>query len=136
MNSLAEQLIAAYAQEEQIYQQIKNLVDEQNNVIETTTDPGAVLALCGQVESLMGEVAVIEQAIEPAKMEWARTKIDPDGSLDRILAHIQTLIEETAAAQQLVQEQLMDMLHRQKQSATKARASVNASKARIAYGSV
>ena len=135
MNSLTDQLIAAYQDEQRLYLHIRELVAEQARIMDAQPDPAAVLALCNQVEGLMRDVAVIERAIEPAKVAWSETRHDPDGALDRTLAAIQTLIEETAADQERVQERLMALVRRQRETARNARASVNANRARTAYGS-
>ena len=134
MNSLNQQLVHAYRQEEKLYLRVRDLIEELSRVMKSSPDPRTILRLCGGVERLMGEIAIIEGAIEPAKRLWTETK-QVDAELDGVLAGIQATIEQTAGTQQKVQRKLLDYMQRHKATANSARAQVSAGRARALYGS-
>ena len=133
MNSLCSQLTRAYRQQERLYIRVRELVEEQSRIVETNPSPNDVLDVCNQVEALLAEIAVIEEAIKPAKQQWERAKRDPDGELDSVLGAIQKIIEDTARTQEKVQRRLVDYARLQKERANGARGSIIAMKAHLAY---
>ena len=133
MIGLSRQLAHAYRQEQALYGAILDLVRRQDRVMQGEGEPGAVIELCGEVERLMVDVAEIEQAMEPAKREWEKSKEDPGGELRSVLAAVEEQIGEIAQVQTRVQEQLLVCLQRQNESTEQARATVNAGRARRLY---
>jgi len=136
MMSVSQQLAEAYRKEQEVYFQISDLVKQQREVMEIAPDPGAVLQLCNQVEDLMKEISVIEEAIEPAKRRWQETRHSLDVELDSVLAGIQALIEETARTQIEVQEKVLAYMRRQEERTGGARKMVKVNRARAIYGAV
>jgi len=142
MMSVSQQLAEAYRKEQEVYFQISDLVKQQREVMEIAPDPGAVLQLCNQVEDLMKEISVIEEAIEPAKRRWQETRHEGlalrahDVELDSVLAGIQALIEETARTQIEVQEKVLAYMRRQEERTGGARKMVKVNRARAIYGAV
>ena len=109
MSSLCEQLLRAYRQEEQLYLRIMELVNRQHTMITVEGNPRGVLGLCCEVEKLLDEIAVIEEAIAPAKTLWEGGERDAAaGELDAVLATVQAVIEQTALAQQHVRMRLLE----------------------------
>ncbi len=133
MNPLVRQLAGAYREEEELYQQIVALVERQCRAIGTERDPAQVLDLCRQVEEMMARVEAVEQAIEPAKREWEKTRQDPGGELDAVLGSVLALIDRVALLQQTVQQSLIDYVKAQRQVTEGAQAAVSAGKARKLY---
>lgn len=133
MNDVTGQLTHAYREQVERYSRIRELVLRQAQVMENNPDPGAVLQICRQVESLMAEIAVIEQAIEPLKGLWSRQPLDPGGELDGALKSIEQMIQEIARTQELVQRRLMEYVQQEQQRSEAARASMMASRARSLY---
>ena len=133
MNDLSRQLTHAYRQQAEHYKRIKELVLRQAQVMEDEPDPGAVLLICRQVEDLMGQVAVIEDAIEPAKRLWSEQPSDPDGELDGVLKIIEGMIQDIARTQGQVQQKLLEFVKQEKQRSDAARASMAAGRARTLY---
>ncbi|MFO7958566.1 MAG: hypothetical protein R6X33_15865 [Candidatus Brocadiia bacterium] len=133
MKTLAEQLIAAYQQEKQLYDRVLELVDEQTRIMSEQPNPRRVLEICREVEDLMGDIEAVERAIRPLKQEWQETRSDPTGELDRLLASIEKQIERISERQQNVQEGLLAYVEREKQTMDEARASINARRAGNLY---
>jgi len=133
MTDVSKQLTHAYRQQAERYDRIRRLVRRQRDVMDTSPDPARVLELCRQVEELMAEIAVIEEAIEPAKRYWAENPVDPDGELDAVLQAIEAAIREIAQTQEQVQEKLMAFMQQETQRREAARASVIAGRARSLY---
>ncbi len=133
MSDVSRQLTHAYHQQVEHYNRIRDLVLRQAQVMESNPDPGAVLTICREVEDLMGEIAVIERAIEPAKDLWSAEPTDPDGELDVALKSIEEMIQEIASTQELVQQKLLEYVRQEKERSDAARASMVASRARTLY---
>jgi ribosomal protein S21 len=133
MNDVTGQLTHAYLQQVEHYGRIRELVLRQARVMENNPDPGAVLQICRQVESLMAEIAVIEEAVEPAKRLWSEQPLDPHGELDGALKRIEEMIQEISRTQELVQRRLVEYVQQEKQRSEAARASMMASRARAVY---
>ena len=133
MSDVSRQLTHAYRQQAERYGQIRELVRRQQQVMDEAPDPGAVLALCRQVEDLMAEIAVIERAIEPAKRFWAEHPEDPDGELDAVLKSVEDMIQEIGRTQEQVQQGLLDFVQQERARSEAARASMMASRARTLY---
>ena len=134
MNNLSQPLAEAYRQEQDVYFRISDLVKQQRQVMEVAPDPTVVLQLCNQVENLMKEITIIEDAIEPAKRAWQETRRGLDAELDSVLATIQMLIQETARIQAKVQEKVLAYMRRKEERAGGARAKVKVNRARTIYG--
>ena len=136
MSTVCEQLVHAYRQEEQLYLRIMELVNRQHTVMNMDGDAGQVLQLCGEVEKLLDDVAVIEKAIAPPKKLWEQGERDGEAAeLDAVLATIQGVIEQTAAAQEQVRVRLMQYMDRSKSTTQEARSSLRANRAQVAYHS-
>jgi regulator of replication initiation timing len=133
MKTLAEQLITAYRQEEELYGRVLELVEEQTHIMAEQPSPRRVLQLCREVEDLMGDIEAVERAIRPVKEAWEKEKSDPTGELDRILASIEKQIERIGELQQDVQEGLLAYVEREKHTMDEARASINARRAGNLY---
>ena len=133
MSDVSRQLTHAYRRQAEHYDRIRQLVRGQKDVMDTSPDPASVLDLCRQVEELMAQVAVIEEAIEPAKRCWAARPVDPDGDLDGVLESIQDAIKEIVQTQEQVQQKLMEFVRQERQRSEAARASLMASRARTLY---
>jgi hypothetical protein len=133
MNSLIEQLTAAYRREEDLYRRVRELVRRQATALESGAGPPEVLAGCRQVEELMAEIENIEHTIRPAKEKWRRGGREPAGELDEILATIEGLIQEVAESQEAVQEGLLAYIRSQKEREDGARREMNAHRARRLY---
>jgi hypothetical protein len=133
MSELSRQLAHAYRQQAEQYEQIRALVLRQKQVMDSSPDPGCVLTICRQVEDLMAEIAVIEDAIEPAKRLWAEQPLDPGGELDGVLKSIEDAIQEIAHTQEQVQQKLLEYARQEKQRSDAARASMMARRARTLY---
>ena len=133
MSETSRQLTHAYRQQAERYNRIRELVRRQMEVMDNSPDPGSVLEMCRQVEDLMGEIAVIEAAIEPAKRCWTERPVDPDGGLDAVLKSIEDVIQEIARTQAQVQQKLLEYVGQERQRSEAARASMAASRARTLY---
>jgi len=133
MKTLAEQLVAAYRQEEQLYGRVLEVVEEQSRVMSEQPSPRRVLELCRQVERLMADIEAVESSIRPAKEQWEKTRDDPTGELDEVLASIEKQIGRVGELQQKVQKHLLAYVEREKQTMDEARASVNARRADNLY---
>lgn len=136
MNNLSQPLAEAYRQEQDVYFRISDLVKQQWQVMKVAPNPTVVLQLCNQVESLMKEITIIEDAIEPAKRAWQETRRGLDAELDSVLATIQMLIQETARIQAEVQAKVLAYMRRKEERAGGARAKVKVNRARTIYGVV
>ncbi|MGD2174163.1 MAG: hypothetical protein PVJ27_02080 [Candidatus Brocadiaceae bacterium] len=133
MKPLIDQLAHAYSREEELYEQVLDLVNEQHRAMDADEGPAAVLDLCRRVEGVMAEIEQIERAIEPAKRAWEETRQDPDGKLDAILGSVEQCIDRITRRQQSVQEKLLKYLQANRESTDEARASINARKADKLY---
>jgi len=133
MNPIAAELTDAYRREEQLYLRILDLVEQQNRIMEEDPNPSVVLNLCGDVEGLLDQIADIEEAIAPAKKEWEQSKRQPPQGLDVVLGSIQGSIEKIALRQDHVRQGLMQYIQHHQDRVGRARASVNARRARVAY---
>ncbi|MHC4591935.1 MAG: hypothetical protein ACYS8L_04470, partial [Planctomycetota bacterium] len=107
MNAEWQQLAHAYRLEEDLYRQVLDLVDKQEQLMDAEPDPGSVLELCESVDGLMAGVAAIEARVQPLKERWEKTRDDPDGELMAVLSSIERLIEKIARAQERVQSCLL-----------------------------
>lgn len=134
MRALESQLIQAYLTEEKIYSRVFEVVNEQNQLMETDMGPAAVMEKARQVEELMGRIGEVEQAIVPAKKAWLSTQRARSEELDRILRRIQGLIEATSETQKQVRDKLLKMIGNGPINAGRPQTGVLADKARLAYG--
>jgi hypothetical protein len=133
MNPLAEQLAHAYREQQRIYEEIKDLVGQQIRAMEEQRDARAVLALCQRVEQRMADIAVIEDAIEPAKRKWEQAADGPTDGLDAVLAFVEAAIDEIVRGQERVQQKLVEYMQQHKQRAQGARTSIDMNRARTLY---
>ena len=135
MATVCEELIEAYERERAVYDRIQEVVAEQSRLMTTAPDSRTVILLCELVQGLMGEIAAIEDGIQPLKTRWEQAdRSDPDGELDAVLAGIQDAIQSITAAQERVQNTLLGHVRRDTMRARQARADINASRAGRAYG--
>ena len=134
MNAICKQLAHAYSKEERLYLRVRGLVRRQKALMETEPNPAAVVDLCGEVERLMGQIALIEEAIEPTKQRRSTTRKNVDAELDGVLAKVQATIEDIARTQVAVQDMLVDYTHRRESRPHPARPRVGVGRARVAYG--
>jgi hypothetical protein len=133
MNPVWQQLAQAYRQEEEIYQQVRELVGRQQQAMEAGPDPAEVLRLCELAARLMSQIADIEDAIEPAKKQWEQSREDPEGDLGAVLASIEAAIGEIARRQEAVQSGLLQYMQGRQQAVREARDSINVGRARRLY---
>ena len=133
MNPLDEQLARAYREQQRIYEEIKDLVNEQIRIMEERQDPRAVLGLCRDVEQRMNEISVIEEAIKPAKRRWEESGARVTGELESALSFVQAAIDEIVVGQARVQEHLLQCVQQHRDSTENARRSVRLSRARSLY---
>jgi hypothetical protein len=133
MSLLTQQLVAAYRRQRELYAQVLELVGRQKRIMETSPDPGAVLGLCRQVETLMGQIAVIEDATRPAKDEWERTREDPGGELNEELKSVEATIGQVGRMQQFVQDRLLDYMRGQQERADGTRTAIRINRANRLY---
>jgi hypothetical protein len=133
MNTPCQQLIAAYRRQVALYTEARELVDRQQEVMDSSADPKQLLGLCEQVETTMAEIARIDEAIRPVKLRWAETREDPGGELVELLGSIEATIEAMAAAQENVQRRLLEYVGQRREQARSARSSVDGSRARRLY---
>ncbi len=133
MNTLAEQLIAAYRQEQELYERVLQLVERQDQIMSEEPSPRRVLELCQEVEGLMSRIEAIEHNMGPAKSEWEKTRDDPDGTLDALLAAIEQTIESIGEQQQRVQRRLVAYVERERRTTDEARAAIRSNRAGRLY---
>jgi len=134
MDPLIQQVVEAYRREETLYAHILATVEEQCDIMAKRPDPATVLQLCRQVEEVMVEITGIERDLEPAKERWEEIKNQLPKELDSSLASIQDAIEKITRGQAQVLDSLKDYVLKEQQTAESARATVNAHRAREAYG--
>lgn len=128
-----QELAHAYRLQEDLYKQVLDLVDKQEQLTDAEPNPGSVLELCESVDRLMRRIASIEARVQPLKERWEKTRDDPEGELMAALSSIERLIEKIARAQEGVQSHLLAQLEKQRRLTDGARASVKVSRARRLY---
>ncbi len=133
MSSLSAQLARAYKEQTALYDEIKELVNTQIALMEEQGDPQGVIAICGEVEKRMDEIAVIEDAMEPVRRKWEITREDPSGELEAVLAFVQAAIEEIVRGQALVQQKLLDFARSQREMTDGAQKSIKLNRACTLY---
>ncbi len=133
MKELHEQLAHSYHRELELYGEVLELVRRQDALMAASPDPGAVLALCREVEALMGQIAAIEESTAPARQRWGQRRHDPRGELGDVLARIEELIQEVGRVQEAVQQRLLAYMQSQKEATDRAQASIKAGRARRLY---
>ena len=128
-----QELTEAYREERALYREVLDRVDEQQEIMDHDPNPARVLKLCQEVESLLEDVAGIEQRIDPIKEQWEHSGNQRPEQLDRILEEIQQMIEQTAGKQDRVRRELIDYVRKHQQKPTRS-PTTNAHQARRAYG--
>jgi len=135
MPELCEQLVTAYARQQQLYEQMLEMVGRQERLMTARPMPAAVSELCESVGEIMGRIAALEKQIEPTKGLWEQQdRRDPDGRLDAVLSTIQGLIERIAESQGRVRRQLLQYVCDEQAETQAARAGVQARRAALRYG--
>jgi len=133
MKPLAAQLAHAYRDQLVIYDEVKQLVRAQTDLMVQSRDVRAVLGLCQQVERRMADIATIESAIESAKEQWEKSREGRSEELDEVLTAVEAAIHEIVTGQQQVQEQLVAYVRAQREHTEGARNAINVSRARSRY---
>jgi len=135
VNHLAVELMDAYRREEELYLRVLQLVEEQHRTMKEDEDVTSVFGLCSRVEDLLDEIGVIEQGIEPAKVQWRKEGRKVPEELESVLGRIQVLIETTAGKQGRVQQWLASQLRQRAHVGGGEPVGVNAGRVRRSYRS-
>lgn len=92
MSREKEVLVEAYEREEELYGEIRDLVQKQVEVVSGRAGPHKVLELCRSVEKLLEEISDIEEKIGPVKKRWMKRERELPAQVDATLERIQSMI--------------------------------------------
>lgn len=135
MNPEMQRLIEAYRRQEELYERVVKLVRDQCAIMNEEPDPAEVLEICKEIDALLGQIADIEQDLEGLKENWEDLKDQVPEELDGILGRIEDYIKEITEKQDSVRVELLEYMCSRERSSNDVQASVNANRARSAYGS-